>query len=282
MTFRHKVGKTTLSGYIAVPQAEEDRLIGAGPDPGSAGTIIRILFDEPLREIQARLYRTSGQAAQLKIAYTGKDGAPFRSWLRQRFPARRVRKPRGVLVLKPLEGQRFQAEAESVRQAEVDRLALSGAHYYHEAKALRFLHPALVDVDECITRIALSAKDRPAHIDQRIQGSLQEAGWSAVESVGAGLLLPGGLRRNSAQLHVVLQAGALYPALMSLAAAWELGECDLGLLLVADGSLTSRLQRAGNGPAAGLRRCLREIDLLSFAIRGPVCVMGLDVRRQIH
>ena len=82
-TLRHRVGKTTLSGYLVVKSEEE----GFFPEPGETEVEVVLAFAEG-QELAARLFRAGGKTRQLKLAYTGEEGAAFRSWLKRSFPAR--------------------------------------------------------------------------------------------------------------------------------------------------------------------------------------------------
>jgi hypothetical protein len=121
-----------------------------------------------------------------------------------------------------------------------------------------------------------------ALVRERIEKELREAGWAAVGSVGGGLLLPAGLRRTGAELHLVLDAADLYGSLLSLAAGSQLRQIELGVLLVADGALGGRLRQGSSAPPASLERVLREIEALPFLVRGPLCVIALSMRRKLR
>ena len=267
---RHPVGKTTLEGYLQV-RPRDEAFFGS-----EAGKEIEIGFGEG-GAVLARLVRSGDR---LKVAYTGEAGAPFRRWLKATFKTRKPRGPRGVLVLLPAGPDRYQAQTESLRQAQVDELELKERHFLQGAKPVSVLHPAMTDLVDIVRRVVLPPPVPAGFVRERIERELRESGWQPGGSVGGGLLLEAGLRRSGAELHAVLEPADLYRALLSLAAGFELHQIELGVLLVADGPLASRLRQAA--PQTSLERVMREIGLLPFLVRGPVAVMSLGLKRRLR
>ncbi len=111
--YRHPVGKETLSGYIVIRPQDREFF---GEDPGTQGREITLVFGEG-QKIRARFHQSGGKAPKLKIAFTGKAGASFRSYLRRKFKPRRVRGPRGYLAFTRLAADRFGISPESLKQA---------------------------------------------------------------------------------------------------------------------------------------------------------------------
>jgi hypothetical protein len=276
-TLRAPVGRTLLSGYLRVRPEHEDLF---APAPRRGERAVELLFGDG-QCASARLLRSSGKQRELKLAFTGEAGAALRSWLKKQLPARKASKVRGVLQIERLAADRFRLAAERASQAEVELLAPGARRYLHGARPISVLHPALQDLDSLLAGVALERDLRPGKLATRLGRSLARAGWEASASVGAGLALSGGLRRFAAQLHPVLEAEALVPALVSLAAGFELAGRDLGVLLVADGRLAERLRRP-RGAAASLRRAEREAGRLPFLVRGPICLIGLGARKEIR
>ena len=91
-----------------------------------------------------------------------------------------------------------------------------------------------------------------------------------------------GLRKAQAQLHLVLHAGQLFEALTSLAVAFELKACDLGVLLVADERLASRIKRESGQGTASVDRALRDLEQVEFLQRGPICLLGLGIKNLLR
>ena len=175
----------------------------------------------------------------------------------------------------------FQAQAESVKQAEVELIAPSARRYLHGAKPISILHPAMGDLEACLSGVQVSSSSDGASFAQALTIALGAVAWVAPETVGGGLALAAGLRRQGAQVHLVLDAAGLYPALLSLAVAFDLAAIDLGVLLVAAARLAERT-RAKAAPVSSLKRALREAESLSFLVRGPTCVLGLSSRKQVR
>ncbi|MBW2703895.1 MAG: hypothetical protein JRF33_24005 [Deltaproteobacteria bacterium] len=276
-TFRHRVGKTTLSGYLVCKVDEE----GFFPDPGEGELRVRLNFAEN-QQVEARLFRAGGKVRQLKLAYTGEDGAAFRSWLRRSFPARKGHKARGILVLQGERDRVFSVMAESVSQASVDFLWPGGRRYVQGARPISILHPAMLDLETCLKVVELPRSFTVDELDLQIQAALHDCGWLRTESVGSGLALPAGLRRSQAQLHTVFHAAELVSALTSLAAAFELKNCDLGILLVADDRLSGRLLREPGQGTSSMARVQREMELLAFLVRGPICLLSLGSKSALR
>ncbi|MBW1873497.1 MAG: hypothetical protein JRJ19_15625 [Deltaproteobacteria bacterium] len=115
-----------------------------------------------------------------------------------------------------------------------------------------------------------------------IEKILLKNDWSLLATVGSGLALPGGFRRSNAQLHFVLEAKEIFEALLSVAAAFELGVIDLGLVIVADGSLARRLGQAVTGSQASLDRAVSNLRTLNFLVRGPLGVFALSMKKQLR
>ncbi|MBN2495940.1 MAG: hypothetical protein JXR96_15215 [Deltaproteobacteria bacterium] len=274
---RHRVGVKTLSGYLVVDADQE----GFFPEPEDGEIEIRIHFDEG-QQLRARLFRSAGRRRRLKLAYTGEAGAGFRAWLKRSFPARKGRGPRGVLVLKRRSARSCVASAESVSQASVELLWPLGRRYFEGARPLCVLHPAMQDLEAGLRELALPDRASVRELGRALSARLRELGWQETESVGGGLALQAGLRRSQAQLHPVLQTGDLYPALLALAIGFELRAIDLGVLLVADGKLSARLQREAHAPASSVERALREMKDLAFLLRGPICLIGLSARSELR
>jgi hypothetical protein len=110
---------------------------------------------------------------------------------------------------------------------------------------------------------------------------LTGGGWKEVATVGGGLALSAGLRRQKAQLHIVLEASDLVPALVSMAAAFHLKDIDLGVVLVADAGLSRRLGRSDGRSLVSLDRTVRTMRTLPFLTRGPICVYALSVTQTL-
>jgi hypothetical protein len=277
-TYRHLVGKSTISGYLIVKPDEESFF---GSDPGSQGRDIEIDFGEQLK-ISARLYRTSGNTRQLKLVFSGEECQPFRSWLSKKCPRRKARQPRGVLSLNRKTEKSYTASVESISQAEVHVLELGGQRFFAGARPLSVLHPALMGFKDLLATIEVSKSVTPTRLMNNIEKVLLKNDWSPVPTVGSGLALPGGLRRSNAQLHFVLEAKESFEALLSVAAAFELGAIDLGLVIVADGSLARKLGQAGTGSQASLDRAVSNLRTLNFLVRGPLGLFALSIRKQLR
>jgi len=278
-TYRHPVGKETLTGYIPVRPRQKDFF---GTDPGEEERILTVHFAEG-EQAPVRYYRTPGRGGKLKLAYTGQRGEAFRSFLRRSFKTRRKRGPYGVIVWTRLGEDRYQVHCESLQQARVEKIEPGARRFFAGARPVSILHPAMLDLAETLAAIVPSSM-RLSRLHQQIQRALEAAGWQQAGPPAAGLVLPGGMHRAEARLHQVLLASDLYPRLLSLAAAFESQACDLGVLLVADGSLGRRIERANPraGAAASLDRAVRNLRILSFAIRGPTCLLGLEVQATIQ
>lgn len=277
-TYRHPVGKQTLAGYIEVRPRSKSFF---GAEPGLDGRQIEIRFGEG-QKVAARYYRTSGKSHRLKIAYTGESGERFRSFLRKAFKMRKVRKPRGVLVFTRTGADLYMVQPESIQQATVEVLEVGPHRYFEGARPISVLHPAMIDLPDRIQSVSFRNTITIRKARGLMRRALTAGGWEEVPAIGSGLALSGGLRRSGAQLHEVLEAPDLYPALLSLAASFELGSIDLGVLLIADGNLASRLKVQDGGPSASLDRAVRNIRQLGFMIRGPICAIALNLRKTLR
>jgi hypothetical protein len=278
MTYRHRVGKSTVSGYLVVRPEEEDFF---GRDPGTESRSIEIEFGDE-ESIQARLYRATGKTRSLKLSFTGQEGQSFRRWLKRHCPPRKGRKPRGILVMTRKSRNRFEARIESIADAEVRVLELGAQRFFAGARPLSVLHPALIDLRQLLEDVALPKVLDLPRLQSAIEKVFLTTGWARFESPGGGLALDGGCRRSGAQLHLVLRPEDLYLALVSVAAAFELKAIDMGLLLVADGKLARSLQRDSGTTASSLDRAIDHVRTLGFLIRGPLCVFALSERREIR
>jgi hypothetical protein len=275
--YRHPVGKETLSGYIMVKPQDQEFF---GGDPGTAGREFTLVFAEG-QKIRVRYYKSGGKAPKLKIAFTGKPGASFRSFLRRKFKPRRVRGPRGYLVFTRLAADRYGVSTESLKQAVRDKLQLGAGRFFEGARARSVLHPALIDIRDLLGRIHVPRRVTPRQLQGLITRSLAGGGWKEVTTVGGGLGLSAGLRRQKAQLHIVMEASDLVPALVSLAAAFHLKDIDLGVVLVADAGLARRLGRSDGRSLVSLDRTVRTMRTLPFLTRGPSCVYALSVTQTL-
>ncbi|HOX42015.1 MAG TPA: hypothetical protein PK668_00380 [Myxococcota bacterium] len=275
---RYPVGQTVLSGYLLLRTADEAFF---GPDPGDAERTLWLLTDE-IAPCPARLLRARGAEARLKLAFTGQAGAALRAWLRRHFRPRKGRGPRGVLEIRPEGPDQFRLVPETLSEAEVEVFLPAGRVYLQGARPRVVLHPAMLDLDARLGALVLPEPPSVGAVRASLAGGLEQAGWIPNPSVGGGLLLDGGLRRNNAQLHPVLLAEELYPALLSLAVGFELGTLDLGVLVVADGRLGERLERPAGRAPASLKRAERELEALGFLQRGPIYVLGLSCRRELR
>lgn len=275
--YRHAVGKETLSGYIVVRPQDGGFF---GEEPSTAGREITLVFAEG-QKIRVRYYKSGGKAPKLKIAYTGKPGSAFRSFLRRKFKSRRVRGPRGYLVFTRLAADRFGVSTESLKNAVRDMLQLGSGRFFEGARARSVLHPALIDIRDLLGRVQVPRRVTPRQLQGLIARSLTGGGWKEVPTVGGGLALPAGLRRQKAQLHIVLEASDLVPALVAMAAAFHLQDIDLGVVLVADTGLTRRLGRSDGRSLVSLDRTVRTMRTLSFLTRGPSCIYALAVTQTL-
>jgi hypothetical protein len=275
--YRHPVGKETLSGYLVI--RPRDRAF-FGEYPGAQGREITLVFGEG-QKIRARYYHTAGKASKAKIAFTGKAGAPFRSFLRRKFKSRRARKPRGYLVFTRLGADRFGVSPESLKQAVRDVLQLGSGRYFEGARARSVLHPAMIDTRDLLGKVHVPRRVTPRQLQRLIARSLTSGGWKPVSTVGGGLALSAGMRRSQAQLHIVLDASDLILALVSLAAAFHLKDIDLGVVMVADKDLARRLGRSDGGSVVSLDRVVRTLRMLPFLAQGPTCVYALSVTQTI-
>ncbi len=277
-SYRQPVGKLVIEGTLTVRASEEDFF---GDDPGSAGRAMEIRFGDS-GKVPARLYRSAGREKRLKVVFLGKEGKPLRSWLRGRCRPRKARRPRGVLVLDRRGKGAYTATIESLSEAEVNLLELGAQRFFAGARPICVLHPALMDLKDSLAAARLPRKGSARGIGQAIEKSLLSAGWQATPSVGGGLLLSAGLRRSGAELHLVLEAQDLYLPLLSLGAGFESRAIDLGVILVADGSLSRLLKRNGATSPAALDRAVDNIRTLHFTVRGPLGVFALTARKTIR
>lgn len=271
--YRHPVGKETLSGYIIVRPQDREFF---GEEPSIAGREITLVFAEG-QKIRARYYKSGGKAPKIKIAFTGKPGASFRSYLRRKFKPRRARGPRGYLAFTRLAADRYGVSTESLKNAVRDMLQLGVGRFFEGARARSVLHPALIDIRDLLGKVQVPRRVTPKQLQGLIARSLTGGGWKEITTVGGGLALPAGLRRQKAQLHIVLEASDLVPALVSMAAAFHLEDIDLGVVLVADAGLTRRLGRSDGRSPVSLDRTVRTMRALPFLTRGPSCIYTLSV-----
>jgi hypothetical protein len=271
--YRHPVGKKTLSGYIVVRPGDREFF---GEDPGPEGREITLVFGEG-RKVRARYYRSGGKVTELKIAFTGRGGASFRSFLRRKFSPRRGRGPRGYLAFTRLAADRYGVSPESLKQAVRDVLQLGSGRYFEGARARSVLHPALIDIRDLLEKVHVPSRATPRQLRGLIARSLTGGGWKETSTVGGGLAIPAGLRRQKAQLHIVLEDSDLVPALVSMAAAFHLQDVDLGVVLVVDRGIARRLGRTDGRSLVSLDRVVRTLRLLPFLVRGPSCLYALSV-----
>ena len=271
--YRHPVGKETLSGYIVIRPQDREFF---GEDPGARGREITLVFGEG-QEIRARFLKSGGKAPKLKIAFTGKAGASFRSYLRRKFKPRRVRGPRGYLAFTRLAADRFGISPESLKQAVRDVLQLESGRFFEGARARSVLHPALIDIRNLLEKVHVPSRVTPHRLHGLIARALTDGGWQEVSTVGGGLALSAGLRRQKAQLHIVLEDVDLVPALVSMAAAFHFKDIDLGVVLVADRGIARRLGRTDGRSLVSLDRVVRTLRTLPFLARGPSCLYALSV-----
>jgi len=206
----------------------------------------------------------------------------LRSWLRGRCRPRKARRPRGVLVIERRGKESYSVSVESLSEAEIQLLELGAQRFFAGARPLSVLHPALMGLKDTLAAVRLPRNGTKRGIGQAIEKSLLSAGWQEAPTVGGGLLLSAGLRRSGAELHLVLDAQDLFLPLLSLGASFEARSIDLGVILVADGSLSRMLKRNGATSPAALDRAVDNIRTLHFAIRGPLGVFGLTVRKTIR
>lgn len=269
--YRHPVGKKTLSGYIVIRPQDGEFF---GGDPGQKGRGITLVYGEGLTA-RARYYRSGGRVPELKIAFTGEAGVSFRSFLRRKFRPRRARGPRGYLAFTRLAADRFGVSPESLKQAVRDVLRLGSGRFFEGARAHSVLHPALIDIRDLLGKVQVPGRATPRQLGGLIARALTGGGWQETPTVGGGLALHAGLRRQQAQLHIVLEAPDLVPALVSLAAAFHLQDIDLGVVLVADRDIVRRLGRTDGRSLVSLDRVVRTLRALPFLARGPCCAYDL-------
>lgn len=274
---RYPVGRTVLAGYLVI-RPQDEAFFGPALTEGERS--VQITYEDD-QQVAARLFRARSARAELKLAYTGKAGAGFRAWLKRRFPARKSSKVRGVLVIQGSDPGRLRVRAESVSQAEVELLSPGPRRYLAGAKPVSVLHPAMLELEDGLRDLQIPDELTPQRFQPLVGDHLRSAGWEPIQSVGGGLALGGGFGLSGAQLHLVTAAAELYPALVAVAAGFELGSTDLGVLLVADGRLAEGL-RPGAGPAASCSRAEREASQLGFLLRGPIVLIGLASRKEIR
>jgi hypothetical protein len=275
--YRHPVGKETLSGYIVIRPRDREFF---GGDPGTKGREITLVFGEG-QKIRARFYQSGGKTPKLKIAFTGKPGGSFRSYLRRKFKPRRARGPRGYLVFTRLAPDRFGISPESLKQAVRDVLQLGSERFFEGARARSVLHPALIDIRDLLDKVQVPSRITPRQLRGLIARALTGGGWEEVSTVGGGLSLSAGLRRQEAQLHIVMEDVDLVPALVSMAAAFHQKDIDLGMVLVTDRGLARRLGRTNGRTLVYLDRVVRTLRMLPFLARGPICVYTLLVTQTL-
>ena len=275
--YRHPVGKETLSGYIVLRPRDLEFF---GEDPGAKGREITLVFAEG-QKVRARYYKSGGKAPKLKIAFTGKPGASFRSYLRRKFKPRRARGPRGYLAFTRLSADRFGVSPESLKHAVRDVLQLGSGRFFEGARARSVLHPALIDIRDLLGKVNVPRQVTPRQLHGLITRSLAGGGWIEATTVGGGLALSAGLRRQKAQLHIVLESSDLVPALVSMAASFHLQDIDLGVVLVADTGLARRLGRSDGRSLVSLDRAVRTLRTLPFLVRGPSCVYTLSLAQTL-
>jgi len=273
------VGKSTISGYLLVREEEEAFF---GRDPGDSEREVEILFGSG-QKTSARLFRSAGKLRRLKLVFTGAKCQAFRSFLRKNFRPRKARGPRGVLILTRKGKNRLVASVESIAEAEVTLLQMGAQRFFAGARPICVLHPALVDMKEILDDTPLPENPTRSALAKTITRKLVAAGWEETEGVGGGLDLPGGLRRAGAQLHLTLVADDLSAALMAIAAGFELGIIDLGLILTADDRLARQIKAGAKTPApASLDKIVAHLRTLDFMLRGPLAAIGLTVRKTIR
>jgi len=277
-SLRYPVGRTVLAGYLVIRRPDEAFF---APLPTEVDRPILLSYDGDQR-VEARLTRARSARAELKVAYTGTPGTAFRAWLKRRFPARKSSKVRGILEIQRAGPDRFRLVAESVSQAEIELLTPGLLHYLAGAKPVCVLHPAMLGLVELIRAMPLPDAPTARSLGQGLEQHLRAAGWRPVQSVGAGLVLAGGLGCSGAQLHLVTVASELYLSLLGVAAGFAVGGTDLGILLVAEGRLAEILRPGGGPPGASMARAQREVELLDFLVRGPIVMIGLGTRKEIR
>jgi hypothetical protein len=252
-----------------------------GENPGTKGREITLVFGEG-QKIRARYYHTTGKTSKAKIAFTGKAGASFRSFLRRNFKSRRARKPRGYIVFTRLGTDRFGVSPESLKQAVRDVLQLGSGRFFEGARARSVLHPALIDMRDLLGKVHVPRRMTSRQLQGLIARSLSSGGWKSVSTVGGGLALAAGLRRLQAQLHIVLEADDIVLALVALAAAFHLKDIDLGVVLVADKGLARRVGRSDGGSVISLDRVVRTLRMLPFLAQGPTCIYTLSMAQTLR
>ncbi len=275
---RYPVGRTVLAGYLVIRPEDEAFF---GPALAEGERPVRIAYEDG-QQVAARLYRARSARGELKLAYTGRAAAAFRAWLKRRFPARKSSKVRGVLVIQADAPDQLRVRAESVSQAEVELVSPGPRRYLAGAKPVSVLHPAMLELEDGLRELPIPDELTAQRLRQAIEAHLGSAGWEPIPSVGGGLALGGGFGLSGAQLHLVTVAAELYPALVALAAGFELGGTDLGVVLVADGRLAESLRDPDAGPAASCPRAEREAAQLGFLLRGPIVLIGLSSRKEIR
>jgi len=293
-TFKHLVGKSTLTQGIAIRRDYEEWF--DAPGRGECREIT-LLFGS--HEIAVTLRRLDNENGSVQIRYESKRHAALRAWLHTVFaPFLAGESPYpGLLELRKVDSDNYRLEPLRAEDACRLRLCLGPGLYHNGAESLGAASHPFAEIPEVIGSVGFRPEYGQTQYNEHIRTVFVERGWRSDEPVVPELPLRFDFRKDDYQVEVEFgNARSYYQDYLKFLLPFTRGIIRVGVLLVPTADFARLLCAGGTRRAtnratrAGLQldrppkysgmvtyeKVEREFQALRFILNMPVIVRGID------
>lgn len=281
-TFRHIVGKSTLSEGIAVPKELEDWI--RAPDAGEKREI-NLIFDKG--QIKATLRRIANSRGHVQIKYESRAGIAFRDWLREVFNATQAGAVGEYLELARVEGDTFRVNAFPLNVQPAKRLVVTEWICLKTSERILDTHAPVREIPAVVQSVEFNADEGQHFYNRQLFRYFKEWNWDAEKRVIPSLPLKSDFIKDGVQVEVEFgNARTYYQDYIKFLLAHNQEVASVGVLIVPTEGFARTLCAVGRKKAEAkgrhsysgmihLEKVRRELDYLAFMLQMPMAIAGI-------
>lgn len=286
-TFRHAIGKSTLTEGITVPKALEGWI--EAPVLGQKRAIT-LIFDD--MKAPATLRRLANEKGHVQIKYENKEALPFRQWLGSVFAASSTGTLGEYLELERIEGNVFRVAAFPVSCQPPARLEISEWIFHRSDEHVFQRLGSVREITAIIRNVEFKAEAGQTYYNSQLARLFDDWNWESEKRVVRELPLKSDFLKGRVQVEVEFgNARTYYQDYVKFMLASHYKTAEFGILIVPTEKFARSLCEVGRKKAIAkgrrsysgmihFEKVRRELDFLKFMLATPFAIAGIGAKNQ--
>lgn len=285
-TFRHVVGKSTLTEGVAVPKNLEAWI--RAPAAGEKREIT-LLFE--LNATKATLRRIANARGHVQIKYETMDAFAFREWLKTVFASTVSGMEGEYLELVRVEGDTFRVNAFPVCRQPRQRLVVAEWIFHRTSERVFETFGAIREIPAVVQSVEFNAEEGQGFYNRQLSRVFEDWNWEVEKQVIPSLPLKSDFMKGSVQVEVEFgNARTYYQDYIKFMLAFNQKAAEVGVLVVPTEDFARTLCAVGRRKAIAkgrhsysgmihIEKVRRELGYLAFMLNMPLAIAGIGAQR---